>query len=534
MTKPTSTPKDTPEKAASSPAASSSSPPLPSGSSLVALTALGFASALWALFLWAELLLTRAGGEAFCNVAEGTNCVAVWDSGFASSVHDLTGLPVAGWGLVWSLVAALLPLWALKQRADGGADGSGDKLRGSVGAVKLTAAAGAAGVLVFLIVSAGVGQLCLGCLVTYVLTLAYAGVALAGWRGISGAGLKRAAVPAVAIAAVSYVALLYPGTATPKSAKSETDAVLETISSVSSANGAGEAQGQATGQAASQATGHTTSQTADQHAHDGHAHDGHAHGGHAHGASPAAGQAAGGAQEIPTDPDERLALLMKQMPPQYATLMASALRDYKAAPDVEQRPVRSLHGPKDAPVRITDFTDVLCSHCANLYRAFDELKGQVPEGSYSIEPRQFPLDGACNPTIPNKSSGESVRCTAAKAQICLEDSPHGHEFASKLFANQRQLRSVDKIYELAAPYIDRQRLDACMANPATDSKLLTDITYAKEHDLHGTPLVLINGRKASAFPLFLFAMILTGGDADHPAFASLPEPPPPSAHNHAH
>ena len=45
----------------------------------------------------------------------------------------------------------------------------------------------------------------------------------------------------------------------------------------------------------------------------------------------------------------------------------------------------------------------------------------------------------------------------------------------------------------------------------------------------GTPLVLVNGRKATSFPPFLYAMVLTGGRTDHPAFATLPAANP-SAH----
>ena len=30
------------------------------------------------------------------------DCSAIWNGAFASAVHRLTGLPIAGWGLVWS------------------------------------------------------------------------------------------------------------------------------------------------------------------------------------------------------------------------------------------------------------------------------------------------------------------------------------------------------------------------------------------------------------------------------------------------
>ena len=56
---------------------------------------------------------------------------------------------------------------------------------------------------------------------------------------------------------------------------------------------------------------------------------------------------------------------------------------------------------------------------------------------------------------------------------------------------------------------------------------------ATRHEFEGTPLVLVNGRKGSAFGPFLYAMVLTEGRPDHPAFGALPAPKPPH-HDHAH
>ena len=47
----------------------------------------------------------------------------------------------------------------------------------------------------------------------------------------------------------------------------------------------------------------------------------------------------------------------------------------------------------------------------------------------------------------------------------------------------------------------------------------------------GTPLVLVNGRRGAAFGPFLYAMVLTKGSPDHPAFAGLP---PPNTRAHVH
>jgi hypothetical protein len=38
--------------------------------------------------------------------------------------------------------------------------------------------------------------------------------------------------------------------------------------------------------------------------------------------------------------------------------------------------------------------------------------------------------------------------------------------------------------------------------------------------------VLVNGRQSPSFGPLLFALVLTGGDPDHPSFATLPPPDP--------
>jgi serine/threonine-protein kinase len=80
------------------------------------------------------------------------------------------------------------------------------------------------------------------------------------------------------------------------------------------------------------------------------------------------------------------------------------------------------------------------------------------------------------------------------------------------------------VYELALPIMPRDALAACMSDPITEAHLRSDIAWAAEHDIKGTPLVLLNGREVAPFGPLLYALILSGGEANHPAFASLPEP----------
>ena len=228
--------------------------------------------------------------------------------------------------------------------------------------------------------------------------------------------------------------------------------------------------------------------------------------------------------DVPAAAPRDLGAYLATLSPPIAQGIANALRDYASAPAKPLREPRALVGSPMAPLRITDFADLLCSHCADLHETLSGLRRAFPADAFAIESRYFPLDGQCNPHIP-RASADGVRCSAARALICLEGDPRAFEIAGELYRSQRSL-TIDAIFERAAPVKGRDALAACMASPDTQAKLLADIEWAEEHGIQGTPLVLVNGRQAAAFPAFLYALVLAGGDPDHPAFAALPPPTP--------
>ena len=223
-----------------------------------------------------------------------------------------------------------------------------------------------------------------------------------------------------------------------------------------------------------------------------------------------------------------LAQFVLSLAPGLKQTLSDSLHAFRSGIALPQEPARFLIGGEVAPLRITLFTDVLCDHCAQLHETLAELVKTGPSGSFSVEPRQFPLDAQCNPAV--ERSGSPVRCLAATAQICLEGHKGAFEYSGALFAKQKTLSASD-VYALAAPHLPRAKLEACMASAETKAKLQADIELAVRYQLDGTPLVVLNGRKAVAFPPFLYAMVLTNGATDDPAFSSLPQPNP-EAHIH--
>ncbi len=416
----------------------------PGRRALVALGALAFASGAWGLFLWRQLLVARAGGEIFCPLGDGAACQALWNSDLATAVHGSTGLPIAGWGLVWGLTALAVTVGLLRV----------PRPRWMLGALVATAAAGAMALIVLLAVSVGMGALCGDCLVSYALVGAFASVVFATTRSPA-AELARGAAVTLVIAGAAFAVLLYPGLRTPLEAAPEL--VLPDP-----------------------------------------APDG----------------------REPEGLDVRLASFVADLPEADKRALAQALRAYSAGSPPAVRPPRDLHGSSSAPVRITEFTDTLCGHCARFHEGLEALVRALPGDSFSFEERHFPLDVACNRAGPSRGPGVSVRCRAALARICMEGKPNALDYSGDLFRSQESL-TAERVLALAAPYAEPQKLAHCMASAATLEKLRDDIDWALEHRIRGTPLVLVNGRAAPASPTFLYALILSRGDADHTAFQAL-------------
>ncbi len=450
----------------------------------ILLIALAAGESLLSLFQWMELLVLRAGGDTVCGVNDVVNCQRVWDSGFASAVHTYTGIPIAGLGLVWGLAAfsaSLAYAYRLLKKQDAAVLGA---------AVKLIALVGVLTVPMLAIASFSAGAVCLTCLATYAVVIAFALVAL---RVVPGpvlprqtAELKGAAAWSVAFAAAAWLVLLGPGIATPRS-----DAGKGALTGIEKAPASTQ--------------------------------------------SPQAGKAdqaadskvvpAGLSQRPLTDGDRAAMQFFETLPPPEKQRLSNSItlfRENKAPSGTAPAP-RRLYGPADAKMKMVEWVDIRCGHCKNLNDTLNELKRVAPEGSFSLEARNFPLDSECNSYV-QMSDGQGIRCTAAKAMICLEPTKEYWELRNDLFGAFSSL-TKEKVLELASTgSMKRPELEACIASSETAAKLKEDVDYAMKYNLQGTPLVVVNGREGSPAPSFLYTLALTGADASSPAFNALPKP----------
>jgi serine/threonine-protein kinase len=184
----------------------------------VLLVTVAFAESLLSLYQWMELVLVRSGGKAICALTATVNCATVWNSAFASRVHELLGVPIAALGLVWGLTAFGLSLMLAHRMLTGGIT------RGLVAALQITAAAGALSCVTFAVGSYNAGALCLTCLTTFAVVFTFTFLAfkyLPGTFPPASDQLKPALKWAGGFAVVGFLAVLYPGLQTPSAKAGE-------------------------------------------------------------------------------------------------------------------------------------------------------------------------------------------------------------------------------------------------------------------------------------------------------------------------
>ena len=234
----------------------------------------------------------------------------------------------------------------------------------------------------------------------------------------------------------------------------------------------------------------------------------------------------------PSPQSDPLADFLRSLEPNLKQAMSDSLLIYRNAPRITRAidKKRVIFGETNTPLHLIEWTDIRCPHCKQLEDALSEMRRITPAGSWSEEARHFPLDSECNPHA-QRSDGSGVSCLAAKLQICLalnQSVKSGltefNRVRSAMFKEQRTL-TRDRIWQIAAADAkQRKKLEACIKSTQTAKTLREDIDYAIQHKLEGTPLVVINNRKATALPAMIYTMIMVMGRDNDPGFKVLPPP----------
>ena len=437
------------------------------------ITSIGgsLAALLTSIYQWSALYEMRTLGKApVCSVSAQLDCGTIWNSPWSTWVHANTGVPFAGWGVVFAVIALALSL-----------DGIWRQRSTSVLALRGVTLLASLGTLALLAYSVNMGIFCPTCLLFYVCVWM---TTFAAWQTqATAAEPLKAALTAVGAFAVGALLAVYPGMKTPLP-----NAMTLPIAKTTTVPAPAPAQ-----------TPAKATQTAPE---------------NAAATAPPGGELEKFLGEANQD--------MKQALSDGLDLYRKA--QWRGRPTDEKR---LTFGSSGASVQLVEWVDLLCPHCARFHQALDQIIEATPGKSWNLETHYYPLDSECNPGI-QRTDGTGVHCLAAKVLICSAGQPDEHQLRSALFANQASLKP-ELVWQLSTKDDAEKRaaLEHCVNSQATQDALANDVADADAYGIRGTPFLVINGRPAPGLPLLLYALILAGGDPMHAAFDNLPTPRPP-------
>jgi protein-disulfide isomerase len=155
---------------------------------------------------------------------------------------------------------------------------------------------------------------------------------------------------------------------------------------------------------------------------------------------------------------------------------------------------RSTEKFEDAPIRVIEYSDFLCSDCHYLTQQLDRLKDEF-EGKLNIAFQFFPLDATCNQVV-NKDKHPGA---CELSYIAAYDPEKFIAIHDEIFANPHAAK--DPAWRELL--IKRHGVEGALEDDATrelvDRIIQTGTEYEKNHDeyqngIRSTPTMIINNR----------------------------------------
>jgi len=148
-------------------------------------------------------------------------------------------------------------------------------------------------------------------------------------------------------------------------------------------------------------------------------------------------------------------------------------------------------GDTDAPVRIVEYSDFECGHCAKFHRS---LAAVLRRSGRDIQVvfHHFPLDSACNPKMTVPLHREA--CSAAVGAECAAEQGEFWAYHDMLFENQQHLGRQSLVAYASKLGLDIARFTACLDDAEVLARVQADIKKATALGVDSTPTIFINGR----------------------------------------
>jgi uncharacterized membrane protein/protein-disulfide isomerase len=157
---------------------------------------------------------------------------------------------------------------------------------------------------------------------------------------------------------------------------------------------------------------------------------------------------------------------------------------------------KSTEAFEDAPIRIVEYGDLLCSDCLYLNGQFERLKEEF-KGKINVAFQIFPLEGLCNDVVPRKANLHPGACELA--YIAAYDPSKFKAIHDEVWANFRAARDPEWRRELAKRY----GVEAAYDDPNVRETIRVQVETGKEYEqtssehpygIRSTPTLIINNR----------------------------------------
>jgi protein-disulfide isomerase len=142
-----------------------------------------------------------------------------------------------------------------------------------------------------------------------------------------------------------------------------------------------------------------------------------------------------------------------------------------------------VKGPKDAKVKIIEFSDYQCPFCGQADGLVSQVLAANPDVGFVY--KQFPLTSIHPNALP-----------AAKAALAAGKQGKYWEMHEILFKNQRALGADQlKDYAKQAGVPDLAKWEKDMNSPEVNDQINAEMREAQAADVRGTPTIFVNGKR---------------------------------------
>ncbi len=159
--------------------------------------------------------------------------------------------------------------------------------------------------------------------------------------------------------------------------------------------------------------------------------------------------------------------------------------------------VKSTERFEDAPIRIVEYADFLCSDCYYLAQQMDKLKKDFA-GKLNVVFQFFPLEGLCNKVVPEKANLHPGACEMA--YLAAGNLARFPEMSEEIWANFRSARNPEWRRAFARKYGTEgaHRPTRSSTTSSRGSSTRAPSTRRPQtnylHGIRSTPTMIINNR----------------------------------------